>query len=106
LKKRFCEYLEYGRPPLDRRLEPEAFLLGLYGRRLSGQAVYEMVKRLRIRTEINPEKVNKIGVHTLRHSIATHLHHSGLSIEKVAQFLGHKTLESTQRYTHLVHELR
>jgi integrase/recombinase XerD len=40
----------------------------------------------------------------LRHSIATHLMESGMKIEEIAKFLGHKTLASTQLYTHIVHE--
>lgn len=42
------------------------------------------------------------GLHTLRHSIATHLLQNGMSIEQIARFLGHGTLESTQVYTHLI----
>ena len=44
----------------------------------------------------------KITLHILRHSIATNLLHNGMSIESIALFLGHSSLESTQIYTHLV----
>jgi integrase/recombinase XerD len=44
----------------------------------------------------------KITLHILRHSIATHLLQAGMSIESIALFLGHSSLESTQIYTHLV----
>jgi len=44
------------------------------------------------------------GIHTLRHSIATHLLENGMSIEQIAKFLGHSSLESTQVYTHLINE--
>ncbi len=44
----------------------------------------------------------KITLHVLRHSIATHLLQNGMSIESIALFLGHTSLESTQIYTHLV----
>ena len=44
------------------------------------------------------------GLHTLRHSIATHLLQNGMSIEQIAKFLGHNSLESTQIYTHLMNE--
>lgn len=44
------------------------------------------------------------GLHILRHSIATHLLQNGMSIEQIARFLGHGTLESTQVYTHLINE--
>ena len=48
----------------------------------------------------------KIGLHTLRHSIATHLLMGGMKLESIAKFLGHKSIESTQIYTHLAHELQ
>jgi len=49
--------------------------------------------------------INKvISPHDLRHSIATHLLQNGLPLEQIAQFLGHSTLESTQIYTHIIHE--
>ncbi len=41
------------------------------------------------------------GLHTLRHSIASHLLHSGMKLEQIQRFLGHGSLESTQIYTHL-----
>ena len=41
-------------------------------------------------------------LHTLRHSIATHLLQNGMVIEQIARFLGHSTLDSTQVYTHLI----
>jgi len=57
---------------------------------------------LRIHKLIESAKIEKaIGVHSLRHSIATHLLQSGLTLEEVSQFLGHSSLESTQIYTHV-----
>ena len=51
----------------------------------------------------NPQiKEKRITLHILRHSIATHLLQNGMSIENIALFLGHSTLESTQIYTHLI----
>ncbi len=46
-----------------------------------------------------------VTLHGLRHSIATHLLQSGMSIEDIAKFLGHSSLVSTQIYTHIVNEL-
>lgn len=54
---------------------------------------------------LKASRINKhAGLHTLRHSIATHLLQNGMSIEQIAKFLGHSTLESTQVYTHLINE--
>jgi site-specific recombinase XerD len=105
LADHFEEYLHYGRPELDRDKEPNAFLLSLRGTRLSGQGAYEVVSKLRTICGYEKLRDKKPGLHTLRHSIATHLLLSGLPINQIAEFLGHKSLESTQIYTHLAHEL-
>ncbi|QYS87803.1 tyrosine-type recombinase/integrase [Flavobacterium oreochromis] len=42
----------------------------------------------------------RVYPHLLRHSIATHLLQQGMQLEKIAQFLGHNSLDSTHRYTH------
>ena len=46
----------------------------------------------------------EVGTHTLRHSIATHLLQSGMKFERIQQFLGHGSIDSTQIYTHLKNE--
>ena len=47
-------------------------------------------------------KEKRLSLHILRHSIATHLLQNGMSIENIALFLGHSSLNSTQIYTHLI----
>lgn len=47
----------------------------------------------------------RVGPHVLRHSIATHLLKE-LSLEEVADFLGHRALDSTQIYTHLKEKIK
>lgn len=75
----------------------EAFLLSLQGNRLCGNAVIERLHKL---TDI-AQIPKRIGLHSLRHSIATHLLQSGMTLEEVSRFLGHSSLESTQIYTHI-----
>ena len=47
-------------------------------------------------------KGKRLTLHILRHSIATHLLQNGMSVENIALFLGHSTLDTTQLYTHLI----
>jgi len=50
-------------------------------------------------------KSKRLTFHILRHSIATHLLQNGMSIENIARFLGHSSLDSTQIYTHIVNKI-
>jgi integrase/recombinase XerD len=74
-----------------------ALFISLKGKRLCGNSLLDRLKKLVKEAKI----LKEIGLHTLRHSIATHLLQSGLSLEEVGQFLGHSSLESTQIYTHI-----
>ena len=78
----------------------EALFLSMQVKRMCGNALIERVHKLAETAGIQKET----GLHTLRHSIATHLLQSGMTLEEVSQFLGHSSLESTQIYTHLAHE--
>jgi integrase/recombinase XerD len=52
-------------------------------------------------------KINKqICLHSLRHSIATHLLQQEMPLEQIAKFLGHRTMRATQIYTHIVENLK
>ena len=62
----------------------------------------EMLKELQNHCNDEAIQQKRLSMHVLRHSIATHLLQNGMSIENIALFLGHSSLESTQIYTHLV----
>ncbi len=99
-KADLTHYIQYGRPYLASVKKDDALLLNINGKRLSGATAYERLQKLR--TEARLSKAT--GLHTLRHSIASHLLHSGMKLEQIGRFLGHSSLESTQIYTHLKHD--
>lgn len=100
------QYLEDGREVLFKRghAPTDSFFVSQYGTRLSGQALSVRLERL-TRNSKGSVQAKKPSLHTLRHSIATHLLLQGMDIEMIQQFLGHRSLESTQIYTHLKNEL-
>lgn len=83
----------------------EALFISERGTPIQGQSLARRLDVLRERCR-NPGLQNKrFGLHALRHSIATHLLQAGIELENIALFLGHKTLDSTQLYTHIIHEI-
>jgi integrase/recombinase XerD len=98
-------YIYTARPLLlDETTKTEALFISERGKEMQGQSLICRLKSLQEKTG-NPELQNKsFGLHALRHSIATHLLQAGMELENIALFLGHKTLDSTQLYTHLVNE--
>ena len=100
LQTDFRLYLQECRPKLVKERTEEAFLVNNHGRRI-GSATQSN----RLKTLLNQANITKpIGLHSLRHSIATHLLKSGMKIEDIARFLGHAHVSSTQIYTHIAYE--
>jgi integrase/recombinase XerD len=95
------DYLYDGRPYFL-AARNDAFFIGYSGRRLSGAAMLLRLQKLVELTGQAELMQKEVHLHTLRHSIATHLLQNGMPLERIAAFLGHSSLESTQIYTHFL----
>ena len=68
--------------------------------------VDEQVLRRIMRDAVDRAEITKhVGPHTLRHSFATHLLMRGVNIREVQEYMGHKSVETTMIYTHVMRSL-
>jgi len=92
------EYLEFAREIIN--TESNYLLVGKSKPQVTGQYLNSRLKKLMNKANIT----KKATLHSLRHSIATHLLQQGMELEYIGNFLGHKRLDSTQIYTHILEE--
>jgi integrase/recombinase XerC len=89
------------RTPLDH----PALFVGVLGNRLSPTILSTTFRRYTDAAGV--AKPKRITPHTLRHVFATELLSAGANLRQIQELLGHKHLDSTQRYTHVAgHQLR
>ena len=75
----------------------EALILNRRGSRLSSRNVLELVKKYLVITGL-PDTYSP---HSFRHTFATHLLGAGADLRSIQELLGHESLATTQKYTHL-----
>ncbi len=85
------------RPPAGGGRDEEPVFLSQGGRRLSDRSVRRIIDRYTAAAGV-PAGVHP---HTLRHTFATHMLEEGADLRTIQELLGHSSLATTQRYTHV-----
>lgn len=86
------------RPQINEgKIDEKALFLNYLGSRITPRSVERIVKKALHRTAIK----RNISPHSLRHSFASHLLSRGADLRVIQELLGHESLATTQKYTHL-----
>jgi integrase/recombinase XerD len=94
-------YIDEARPRLLGATGETAMFLNRRGQRLTRQGFWLILKGYAEKAKLEAD----ITPHVLRHSIATHLLHSGkMNLRELQELLGHANISTTQIYTHLTTE--
>ena len=91
------EYSRARRGLIDKEGAEPAFFLNYRGGLLTTRSVQRMVHKYIHRTAV----ARKISPHSLRHSFASHLLGRGADLRVIQELLGHSSLATTQKYTHV-----
>lgn len=90
---------------ISAHVNPDVFFIGVNGVPLTDKVLASRLRKLwkKVKEEYGTEK--HISLHSLRHTLGTHLYMAKMDIEMIALMLGHRSLSATQVYIHLTNLL-
>ncbi len=101
-KRWLNRYLSDGRPQKD-SLTTDRVFLSIRGGSLRRESLWRII---RSRGKLAGISSSRLHPHVIRHTVASHLLRRGMDLRTLQEFLGHSSIDTTEKYLHFDLELR